>query len=375
MLHLLPALRDLGHEVAFAGVHNRRAKGKKAEVEQWLQGFHDLEIPVFYRECSSYLDPTIPIWLWRKYKNGASGGSGFDILHTHLIYADFWAACIRAFMSKRCDVVSTVHGYEERILERFVLEPEKVPHNLYWQIFDATRRFLPMTYSCSNGLRSFYQGTGIRSAEKWLVVEHGFDFPGKLPEIDSSCKMGSPQITVVGRLINRKGVTLAIEAIHTLIKEFQTLKLVIVGSGPEEFRLKALAETLGLSNHVHFEGFDPNPLRWMRASDVVLVPSYAEGLPLVIFEAFHSGTPVVAFDTIGCNDMIQEGETGLLAKPFEPKELAGQLHKLILDKALRQQLITKAKAVLEEQYSLSRMAKETVEVYVKTLALGAKAPR
>ena len=49
MLHLLPALRDLGHEVAFAGVHNRRAKGIKAEVEQWLQGFRDLGIPVFYR--------------------------------------------------------------------------------------------------------------------------------------------------------------------------------------------------------------------------------------------------------------------------------------------------------------------------------------
>jgi L-malate glycosyltransferase len=375
MLHLLPALRELGHEVAFAGVHNRRAKGKKAEVEQWLQGFRDLGIPVFYRECISYLDPTIPIWLWRKYKTGASDGSGFDILHTHLIYADFWAACIRALIGKNFKAVSTVHGYEERILERFVLEPEKVPHNLYWQVFDATRRFLPMTYFCSNGLRSFYQGTGIRGSDQWLVVEHGFDFPSELPELDPSCKLGSPQIAVVGRLINRKGVALALEAIQTLIKEFPTLKLVIVGSGPEEFRLKALAETLGLSNHVHFEGFDPNPQRWMRASDVVLVPSYAEGLPLVIFEAFHSGTPVVAFDTIGCNDMIQDGETGLLAKPFEPKELADKLRKLILDNDLRQLITTKAKTVLEEQYSLSRMAKETVEVYVKTLALGAKAPR
>ncbi|MBI1193278.1 MAG: glycosyltransferase [Bacteroidetes bacterium] len=367
LLRLLPALQERGHEVAFAGVHNTKAPGSIAEVDRWMQGFRDQQIPVFFRTTRSYLDPTVPWWLWKQFRRGAAQQKPFDLLHTHLIYADFWAACIRAFVGKRCPVVSTVHGYEERILERYVLEPEQVPRNLYWQVFNATRRFLPLTYSCSAGLRDFYARAGIRGAHTWPVVEHGFDFPGVRPPYDPNCRLGNPQIAVIGRLIKRKGVPMALEAIEKLLPHFPGIQLVVVGSGPELEALRMHAADLGLSNHVHFQGFDPNPIRWMLASDLVLVPSYAEGLPLVIFEAFFAQKPVVAFDTIGCRDLIQNGETGILAPSFERQALVNAIRSLLADKSKSIPIVQSAHHRLFEYYTLKRMVDQTASIYRQLL--------
>ena len=363
LLRLLPALQERGHEVAFAGVHNTRAQGSATEVDLWMQGFRDQNVPVFFRKTQSYLDPSVPWWLWRQFRSGVAQQKPFDLLHTHLIYADFWAACIRALVGNRCPVVSTVHGYEERILERFVLEPERVPHNLYWQVFNATRRFLPCTYSCSAGLRDFYAQAGIRGAAKWPVVEHGFDFPGVRPAPDPNCRLGTPQIAVIGRLIKRKGVPLALEAMQQLLPIYPGIRLVVVGSGPEQEALRRRANELGLSNHVHFQGFDPDPIRWMLASDLVLVPSYAEGLPLVIFEAFFAQKPVVAFDTIGCRDLIQNGETGILAPSFKVEGLVTAIRSILANDSTSNRLVLSAHYRLFEFYTLKRMVDQTESMY------------
>ncbi len=371
MLHLLPALRERGHEVAFAGVHNTRARGKRDEVSRWMDSFRALDIPVFYRETGSYLSPAILPWLWNCYRSGAQGGRPFDLMHTHLIYADFWAACLRATRGPQCAAVSTVHGYEERILERYVLEPEKVPRNLYWQVFNHTRRYLTYTYACSYGLRDFCTRAGIRGAAQWGVVEHGFDFVEALPSPDPACRLGSPQLAVIGRLIRRKGVPLALEALRRLVPEFPGIRMVLVGSGPEESALRALASQLGVQDHVHFQGFDPQPQRWMLASDLVLVPSYAEGLPLVLMEAFHARKPAVAFNTIGCRDMIEHEQTGLLAEAFDPEALAVQLRRVLAEPALAQRLQTQAHERLHQHFNLKRMVDETLKAYEHTLAIQA----
>ncbi len=372
MLKLLPALQERGHEVAFAGVHNTKASGNIQEVERWMDAFRDRQVPVLFRRCSSYLDPGIPLWLWRKFSRGAQGQKPFDLMHTHLIYADFWASCIRVFKGKGFPAISTVHGYEERTLERFVLQPSRVPHNLYWHVFNTTRRILPVTYACSLGLKEYCAGAGIHKAAAWPVIEHGFDFYPEPPAESPECRTGKPQIAVVGRLIQRKGVHLALESMVELQKIWPDIKMVIVGSGPEQQRLESMAEALQLSQSVLFTGFDPHPLRWMLASDLVLIPSYAEGLPLVIFEAFHARKPVVAFETVGCRDMLQHAKTGLLARPFDPADLAAQMMAALQSEAFCAQLTSNAQMRLQSYYTLSRMVDETEAIYRETLNVNGK---
>lgn len=367
LVQLLPALRNLGHDVAFAGIHNTRAKGSRDEVEQWMQKFRDRNVPVFFRECTHYADPGNARWLYSVYQRGPTESKPFDLLHSHLIYADFWSAMIRMTVGKRFRNVSTVHGYEEKTLERFVLHPSQVPHNLYWQIFHGTRRCIALTYSCSAGLRDFCREAGIRGAADWPVIEHGFDFPEHQQTSEPAPRFGWPQVTVVGRLIRRKGLPLALEAICQLQREYPDVALVIVGSGPEEADLRHQSTELGLDRAVHFIGFDPEPSRWMNAADVILIPSYAEGLPLVIFEAFQAGKPVVAFHTIGCRDMVRTGETGLLARPFDPADLAQQIRRLLSHPEQALRMTQQAHARLIEHYSLGRMASETSAIYEKVI--------
>jgi glycosyltransferase involved in cell wall biosynthesis len=94
-------------------------------------------------------------------------------------------------------------------------------------------------------------------------------------------------------------VHLALEALSHIKDQWPELHLVVVGRGPEAAALKSQTRQLGLEGRVTFTGFDAQPQRWMRASDAVLVPSYAEGLPLVVFEAFANGKPVLAFENAG----------------------------------------------------------------------------
>jgi glycosyltransferase involved in cell wall biosynthesis len=366
LLRLLPALRDRGHEVAFAGVHHRGRPGSRAEVERWLDGFRREGIPVHFRESSSYLDPRILWWLDGLCRRGASGGRSFDLLHTHLIYADYWGAMVRWLLNRKLRVVSTVHGYEERIIERYALRPEDVPRNLYWWVFRMTRLGITRTYSCSEGLRDFMERAGIREAREWPVVEHGFDCPrGSEADEGMQTKSGQ-QVVVVGRLIHRKGVHLAMKAIAGLKDDFPRLQLILVGDGPEKPRLIAMAAQLGVADQVRFIGFHPHPSQWMRASDLLLIPSYAEGLPLVLFEAFCLGIPVVGFDTIGIKDMVEHKVNGLLVEPMDILALQETLRELLDNPDLRCRLSEGSRRSVQ-RFKASNMLRKTLALYRTTV--------
>lgn len=369
LLRMLPAMRDRGHEVALAAVHNTRKPGSKAEVDRWLGALRQEGLTVHYRKTTHYLDPGIMWWLQRVFRRGAANGAAYDIMHTHLIYADYWGGMLRTFLDRNVLVVSTVHGYEERIIERHALTPQLVPHNLYWWVLNATRCMLNQTYACSEGLKSFCAQAGIRGAEKWPVIEHGFDFPDRDPVSADGHRVAKQQILVVGRLIHRKGVHLALEAFARLREKLSQAALVVVGGGPEAQALHAQAEQLGLTGAVHFKGFDAHPFAWMKASDLLLVPSLAEGLPLVLFEGMHAECPVVAFDTIGCRDMIQHTQTGWLVEAYQTDAMAHRMLWLIEHPKEAKSVAKRAKAHLAKRNTLDTMTEETLAIYNRILQL------
>ncbi|MFT7589361.1 MAG: glycosyltransferase involved in cell wall biosynthesis, partial [Limisphaerales bacterium] len=122
-------------------------------------------------------------------------------------------------------------------------------------------------------------------------------------------------------------------------------------------------EEYSLKKYVLFKGFQDNPLDWMAASDVVVVPSRSEGLPLVIMEAFRSGTPVVAFSVPGCQDAITDGLTGIIVPAFELDQFREAIETLINDSELAKEISNNARRELETRFSYNRMIFETIEVY------------
>jgi glycosyltransferase involved in cell wall biosynthesis len=120
-------------------------------------------------------------------------------------------------------------------------------------------------------------------------------------------------ILFVGRLHPVKNIDLLLKAFSCLDKSDKCI-LVIIGDGPEGKRLNDLAFSLGIHSRVRFEGFKPKKtvLEFMKASDVLVLPSLVEGQPRVILEAWASGLPVVASKVRGIDNLVNDGVDGLL---------------------------------------------------------------
>lgn len=154
---------------------------------------------------------------------------------------------------------------------------------------------------------------------------------------------GARVILTVGRLVPRKGHEAVIRAVQQLREEFGSVRYVIAGAGPEEPRLRALAESLGCADRVVFAGRVPDEdLPGLYAAcDVFAMPSRAldardgiEGFGTVFLEAGACGRPVVGGRSGGVMEAVEDGVTGLLVDPQDAGALAEALRKLLRDPAL-----------------------------------------
>lgn len=144
------------------------------------------------------------------------------------------------------------------------------------------------------------------------VVNNGIDVHQALPEPESlPVPVGVPILGTIGSLIERKAVDHQLRAIAALPPPLAP-HLLIVGAGPQESALRALAVELGLADQVTFAGFQAAPLPWLAAMDVLILSSASEGMPRVILEAMLFAKPVIASRVVGSEELVLDGQTGLL---------------------------------------------------------------
>lgn len=145
---------------------------------------------------------------------------------------------------------------------------------------------------------------------------------------------GRPLVVYAGRLIDGKGVRDLVEAVSGLTGE---VRCVVLGDGPRRADLErqAAADAPG---RITFEGYVPEDevIAWMKAADVVVNPSYTEGLPTSVLLAAACGTAVVATDVGGTREICPDGEAGLLVPARRPELLRSALQRLLDDPMLRE---------------------------------------
>jgi glycosyltransferase involved in cell wall biosynthesis len=147
-----------------------------------------------------------------------------------------------------------------------------------------------------------------------------------------------------GRLIFNKGQGHLLEAMAALRRRGLAFRLVLVGEGPLEGRLRRQAERLGLGDTVQFAGYRQDMPALLRAADVFVRPSLSEGMSLAVLEAMAAGLPVVATDVSGTRELLQNGAGGLIVPPGSPPALADALARLAADAGLRRRLGEAARA-------------------------------
>ena len=179
-----------------------------------------------------------------------------------------------------------------------------------------------------------------------------------------------PYVVFVGSLTDRKGPDVLLRALVGA-----SVRCVFVGDGPMRARLEALAGVLGVAGRVRFVGALPTHrvLDLCDAADALVLPSFAEALPLVILEAFSCGTPVVATDVAGIPSVVRDGETGLLVPPGDARRLAEALELVTFDGELRQALGKGAAALADDHLDYAGAAGRYVELY-RELALAGDVP-
>ncbi|MGC2697736.1 MAG: glycosyltransferase [Candidatus Angelobacter sp.] len=143
-------------------------------------------------------------------------------------------------------------------------------------------------------------------------------------QLDGNPFPGSgPHLVAAGRFVREKGNDLLLDAMPRVLALFPHATLTLLGEGPLEKELKQQVQKLELHNAVRFGGLQPNPWRYFRHANLVIVPSRVDGLPYVPLEALAVGTPVVATDCPGGIREVSEcGERISLVPPEAPNALA-----------------------------------------------------
>ncbi len=166
-----------------------------------------------------------------------------------------------------------------------------------------------------------------------------------------------PVVISVGRLDPEKGFEDLIRAFSLVIKQIDS-RLFIIGDGPQKVYLVELASRLGLERYVHFHGSDPNPLKFMRKSNVFALASYSEGMPNVLVESMMCGcTPVSTDCPTGPNELLEDGKYGYLVPVGNPDHLANGIIQA-LEFPIPKDCLTERvqsfteESVLERQFSL-----------------------
>jgi phosphatidyl-myo-inositol alpha-mannosyltransferase len=179
----------------------------------------------------------------------------------------------------------------------------------------------------------------------------------------------TPSILFVGRLDKRKGLDVLLRAMPEVASRFPEVRLTVVGKGPMETESRRLAHKLGLGNRVEFKGYAANNdlPAFYASADVYCSPALGgEAFGIVLLEAMACGTPVVASDITGYNEVITHGKTGLLCPPNDPAALARTLVEMLSRPDLREKLRA---AGLKKAGELSwpRIAEQVEDYYQELL--------
>jgi glycosyltransferase involved in cell wall biosynthesis len=178
------------------------------------------------------------------------------------------------------------------------------------------------------------------------------------------------QIALVGSLIARKGFDVALRAMARLARQSSNAHLIVIGDGPQKRSLTLLAQTLGITEQVHFIGLlEPDRVRHqLMQSDVFILPSHSEGRPNVVLEAMAVGVPVIASDIDGVREIIRHEHSGLLFPDGDDEQLGACLKRLRNDPAMGRRMADNARQWLKDQnLTWTSTSRKYAELYRQVL--------
>lgn len=265
-------------------------------------------------------------------------------LHNHFANAGAIVGCLAADLLE-LPWSFTMHGISETDYPAGLLLGRKI---------EAARFVACVSYF---GRAQAMRLVGPEQWDKLHVVRCGLPFDN-LPR--HSAPSAVKRIICVGRLSPEKGQYGLLQAFSELSADMPGVQLVFVGDGPEAEELRSEAARLGIADRVTFRGRrgEQQTLEEIAASDMLVLPSFMEGLPIVLMEAMAVGTPVIASRVAGIPELVGDGRSGLLFTPSNWQELAASIARLVEDEPLRRTLAENGRIAVTSGFDIRQSAKQ-----------------
>lgn len=286
------------------------------------------------------------------------------IVHAHLA-RDYPIAALAARFAK-VELVLTRHllfplGFSHKIT---------LPKNTFFIAVSegVRRRILKRKIVSPERVRLIYNG--VRSAPRLSDSEKIANKKNLL--VGLNLRDNSPLVGIAGEITAHKGQTDFVCAAAEILKKFPNAEFLIAGQDASPLKkherdLRNSIEKLGLQDKIHFLGWLEDVAPFYSALDVFVSASRVEPFGLVIAEAMAASNAIVATETDGAREIIEDGETGKLVSIENPHELAAAVNELLNDEKLRQNLSANARRAAAGKFSIGRMVEETEKLYREIL--------
>jgi glycosyltransferase involved in cell wall biosynthesis len=189
------------------------------------------------------------------------------------------------------------------------------------------------------------------------------------------------RLVYIGRIAREKGLYETLQGMRLARELGVDARLVIAGSGAEEPRLRRYAQALGLAARTCFVGpvFGSDKVKLLAGADVMILPSYSEGLPYALLEAMAAGIPVIATPVGAIPDVMTQGIHGFLVPPRDGKSIAESLALMAGDRERLSWMSRACRRRIGAAFSIDRLARELALHYAqlcgRVQTLGAVGPR
>lgn len=302
----------------------------------------------------------LPFYCWARLRETKP-----DIVHIHFCSrVDFWkhAICLGVSRTYGAKTIFQLHG---GMFGAFFDDMNPVQKSLAKRAFGMANRVIALSSYWKEFLAQLAPLAAIR------VVNNPIDCDRLSPRPRSPDPL-NPTLLLLGRVGKAKGHYDVLKALRLVVTEHPSVKALFAGSDEDPDAtetLKRLARESGVSQHVAFLGpvsFEPK-VELLRTSTVMILPSYAENMPISVLEGMAAGMPVVSTRVGAIPEVLDEGEAGLLIEPGDWEALANAINRLLDDSELAERLGEVASQRARALWDVGKIAEQMESIYRELL--------
>jgi glycosyltransferase involved in cell wall biosynthesis len=329
--------------------------GKKAEIESY--GLHFIDFP-FERSGTNPLHEIKCIGrLFRIYRKNKP-----DIIH-HVTLKVNLLGCIAAKMAGKKSVVNAISGFGYNFTDGRNGLKQKIISGFMRLAFKS--KYFHYIFQNPDDYNQFAKSHFVLADHIHIIKGSGVDLNTFACQAETI--KAKVRLTLPARMLRDKGVIEFIEAAKkTKDKVNDKAEFVLVGdcdtinlAGISETELEAMLDI----PYIQWIGFRKDMFEVLKNSDIVVLPSYREGLPKSLIEACAVGRPIITTDTQGCRECVIEGFNGYLVPVKDTALLAQRMEELINDREKRNTMGKNSRKLAEKEFSIKNVIEKHIEIY------------